>query len=72
MPEQMVLTHGGFRPASQVHHIETDKGLDLASNRIRKVNRNGEVTADFGQLAESGPNRHTWDPALSWKKRGLV
>ena len=57
MPEQMVLTPGGFRPASKVHHVEADQGLDLAANRVRKVDRSGRVTADFGQLAETGPSR---------------
>jgi len=49
MPDQMVLTPGGFRPASQVHRVEPDQRLDLASGRIRKVDPSGRVTADFGE-----------------------
>ena len=50
LPEALVLTPGGFRPASRAHRIEAEHHLDLAGGRLRKVHRSGRTVADFGPL----------------------
>jgi hypothetical protein len=57
MPEQMVVTPGGFRPSSRVHKIEADHHLDLSGGRIRKFHRSGRLVTDFGEFTTDRPAR---------------
>jgi hypothetical protein len=46
----LVLTPGGYRHRSLVHHIEPGHFLDLASGSVRKMDASGREVADFGPL----------------------
>lgn len=46
--ENQVLTPGGPRPASQVHQIAPGHVLDASGGRLRELDANGNVVADFG------------------------
>ena len=48
----LVLTPGGYRQQSLVHHIEPEHHLDLASGSIRKMHVSGHEVADFGALRQ--------------------
>ena len=56
MPDQLVLTPGGFRPSSQVHKVEDGQHLDLADGRIRNIHQSGLLAADFGEFAPVQPS----------------
>ena len=46
----LVLTPGGYRHQSLVHHIEPDHFLDLTTGNVRKLHVSGREVADFGPL----------------------
>jgi hypothetical protein len=46
----LVLTPGGFRTSSVVHHVERGAMIDGAQNHFRKLSREGSVLADLGPL----------------------
>lgn len=62
MKEDLVLTPGGFRPKSQVKHIEHDHLLRMsADGNLQKIHRaSGRMVADFGQI----PNRTENEPNM--------
>src|ERR1051326_7491163 len=43
-----VLTPGGYRPESQVHKIAPGHVLDSSGGRLRELDAEGNVVADFG------------------------
>jgi hypothetical protein len=53
MKEELVLTPGGYRPKSQVRHVEPGHVLRIsAGGNLQKVQRrSGKVVADFGPVA---------------------
>jgi hypothetical protein len=61
MPEKLVLTPGGFRPASKVHYVEPNHSLHYEGRHIRKLNPEGQVVKDFGAL-EDRPKGHPLMP----------
>jgi hypothetical protein len=48
MAEKRVLTPGGFRPESKVHKIAPGHVLDASGGRLRELDADGNVIADFG------------------------
>jgi hypothetical protein len=48
--DELVLTPGGYRPKSLVHHIEPEHHLDFASGNAKKIHSSGREVADFGRL----------------------
>jgi len=48
MPDDLVLTPGGFRPRSLVYRIEAGHLLDASGGRLRKLTLAGDVVKDFG------------------------
>src|SRR5437016_3270931 len=49
---ELVLTPGGYRHQSLVHHIEPEHRLDFAEGAIRKLHVSGHEVADLGVLRE--------------------
>jgi hypothetical protein len=47
----MVLTPGGFRASSVVHHIESGAVIDGAGHQFKKMSAHGAMLADLGVLA---------------------
>jgi hypothetical protein len=47
MPEELVLTPGGYRPKSRVHFIEPGHTLQSVGGRIKKLDATGKVVADL-------------------------
>src|SRR4051794_4098627 len=58
---QLVVTPGGVRPRSLVHHVEPEHVLDESDGRIRKLDAAGVPKIDFGPL----PRRPGPGPLLS-------
>jgi hypothetical protein len=58
MKEELVLTPGGFRPKSQVQHIEPEHVLRMSSGgSLQKIHRpTGKIMADFGRIAHRPEN----------------
>ncbi|MEA2993062.1 MAG: hypothetical protein QOD40_1982 [Alphaproteobacteria bacterium] len=57
MPEEQVLTPGGYRPKSLVHHIEPGHSLRMEGERVKKIHPSGHVVADLGLIAaKAGPH----------------
>ncbi len=52
MPEELVLTPGGYRPKSVVHLIEPGHTLKMISGRMQKLQPSGQIIADLGAIAE--------------------
>jgi hypothetical protein len=46
----LVLTPGGYRSSSQVHHVEPGAVVDSAKNQFRVMDAKGKVLADLGEL----------------------
>jgi|GEM_PF-766188 len=46
----LVLTPGGYRDKSLVHHIPPDQKIDLSTGRLRVLHALGHEVADFGPL----------------------
>ena len=64
MTEKQVLTPGGLRPDSQVHEIAPGHVLDSSGGRLRELDADGHVVAEFGPAPDATPS----DPAASGKK----
>jgi Repeat of unknown function (DUF346) len=58
MPDELVLTPGGFRPKSQVHPIETGHVLRKSQEgTLQKINRaSGKVVTEFARATASANN----------------
>jgi hypothetical protein len=52
MADDLVITPGGLRPRSLVHHIEPGATLDGAGGHHRKLGKAGEVLAEYGRIQE--------------------
>jgi hypothetical protein len=52
-PEDLVLTPGGYRPASQVHEIAPDHTLRVTDESIQELDPSGEVVAEYPAVPES-------------------
>src|SRR5215218_4929957 len=52
MPEDLVLTPGGFRPRLAVHKIEPGHAVDARDGILRKIHPSGEPVAELGRLAQ--------------------
>src|SRR5580704_12396349 len=52
MAEEHVLTPGGYRPKSLVHHIEPGHAIVARGGRLRKVH------PQLGEVADLGPVEH--------------
>src|SRR5262245_65415494 len=50
VPERMVLTPGGFRPASKVNHVKPHHALQHDAERIRSVAPTGTVVRAIGEI----------------------
>jgi hypothetical protein len=50
MPENLVLTPGGYRDAALVHHVAADTVVDSSDGRLRQLSRTGAVLADHGPM----------------------
>ena len=61
IPEGYVITPGGMRPKSLVHHIELGSILDATEGRHRVLSSTSEVVADFGLIAHR-PTGHRLMP----------
>jgi hypothetical protein len=48
--EELVLTPGGYRKKSLVHHIEPQHMLDFAKGDVKKMHVSGREVADLGRL----------------------
>jgi hypothetical protein len=48
MPEELVITPGGLRPKSLVHHMAPQAVLDLTDCHQRILDRSGKILADLG------------------------
>jgi hypothetical protein len=46
----LVLTPGGYRMSSQVHHIEPGAVIDSTNNHFKKLDSKGTLLADLGPL----------------------
>ena len=62
--EKQVLTPGGPRPPSQVHQIAPGHVLDSSGGRLRELDADGNVVADFGPVPTE---KHSGRPALPGK-----
>jgi hypothetical protein len=52
VPERMVLTPGGYRPASRVHRIEPNQKLQMLADRIVKIDLSGATVHDLGTISQ--------------------
>src|ERR1051326_8061055 len=51
MPEELVLTPGGYRPKSMVHYIEPSHILDHAADgTLRKLDSSGKLLAELAVI----------------------
>ena len=48
MPDNLVLTPGGYRDPALVHHVATDTVVDASEGRLRQLSNAGAVLADHG------------------------
>jgi hypothetical protein len=55
MTEKRALTPGGFRPKSQVHKVAPGHILDASGGRLRELDADGNVIADFGPAPHAKP-----------------
>jgi hypothetical protein len=63
------LTPGGFRPESQVHKIAPGNVLDASGGRLRELDSDGNVVADFGPAPVATPPRDVVPGASAPKRR---
>ncbi len=63
--EKQVLTPGGPRPPSQVHQIAPGHVLDASGGRLRELDADGHVVADFGPVPTE---KHSGRPTLPGKR----
>jgi len=52
MPEELVLTPGGYKAKSLVHLIEAGHSLRMEGIQVKKVNASGHVVADLGAIEQ--------------------
>ncbi|MDQ1536442.1 MAG: hypothetical protein QOE58_835, partial [Actinomycetota bacterium] len=57
MPNNLVLTPGGYRDASLVHHVAADTVIDASGGRLRQLSRAGSVLADHGPMLQRAAGR---------------
>jgi len=50
MPEDQVITPGGYRAKSMVYEIETGHSLRMAAGRLQKIDPQGRLAADLGAI----------------------
>jgi hypothetical protein len=50
MTEKPVLTPGGLRPESEVHKIAPGHVLDASGGRLRELDADGNIIADYGPM----------------------
>src|SRR4051794_21610126 len=48
MPDNLVLTPGGYRDPALVHHVAPDTTIDASEGRLRQLSSAGAVLADHG------------------------
>ena len=48
MPENLVLTPGGYRDPALVHHVAADTTIDASAGRLRQLSSSGAVLVDHG------------------------
>jgi hypothetical protein len=63
------LTPGGFRPESEVHKIAPGNVLDASGGRLRELDADGNVVADFGPAPVATAPRAVTPGATAPKKR---
>ena len=63
------LTPGGFRPESEVHKIAPGNVLDASGGRLRELDADGNVVADFGPAPVATPPRAVTPRASDPTKR---
>jgi hypothetical protein len=56
MAKKQSLTPGGFRPESEVHQVAPGHVLDASGGRLRELDADGNVVADFGPTPVTAPN----------------
>ena len=56
MPEETVLTPGGYRPRSQVHLVEPGHAIRMSGPNVQKVHSSGRFVADYGQITHLPTN----------------
>ncbi len=57
MPDNLVLTPGGYRDPALVHHIAADTVIDASNGRLRQLSRAGAVLADHGPMLRRAAGR---------------
>ena len=50
MPDELVLTPGGYRRADLVHHVPAEAVIDSSGGQLRQIAKDGSVLADHGPL----------------------
>src|SRR5450631_577254 len=50
MPDNLVLTPGGYRDAALVHQVAVDTVIDAREGRLRQLSLAGDVLADHGPM----------------------
>lgn len=60
MPEEFVITPGGYRPKSLVHEIESGDALRMDQGRLLQLHPSGKIVADFGTI----PSRPARTPLM--------
>jgi acylphosphatase len=71
MPDEQVLTPGGYRPKSVVNLIEAGHSLQMDAGRIKKVSPTGQVIADLGVI-EARAGQQPLMPANVFVPKTLV
>jgi hypothetical protein len=57
MPDELVLTPGGYRQASLVHHVPPGSSVSTAGGTLQHLRENGEVIADYGSVLRRASGR---------------
>lgn len=52
MSDQLVLTPGGYRPKSKVHHVESTHAVRRVGDRHKKIDPAGNEVADLGPAVD--------------------
>jgi repeat uncharacterized protein DUF346 len=71
MPDQLVITPGGYRPQSMVHLLETGSVVDCSGGRLRKVDRVGRVLTDYGAVETTISDRPLMPDSVVTLRRAL-
>jgi len=71
--DELVLTPGGWRPKSKVHHVQPGQHIDGTGGRLRIIETaTGKVVKDLGEIAEAEPakpKKRRSDAGTSGKKK---